>query len=227
MDAHEFASWIDLYWLPLGAGGHSVRLNGRVYEHIAAALQQRTPRDLYHAALEVGTPEGRFVIEQAPARAEGRTRGVVAEGPVGSRLVGRWRLFRYEVRRWLEGSIPDIAEAVDSPMRLTTDPVIARRLVELVPHVPVLTWGRDESGLGEMWNSNSIVAWLLARTGVDVTAIAPPGGGRAPGWAAGARLARALPAGMPQPTGGRARMEGRRAPRTVRAPLEARRFERP
>lgn len=23
---------IDLYWLPLGAGGHSVRWNGRLYE---------------------------------------------------------------------------------------------------------------------------------------------------------------------------------------------------
>jgi hypothetical protein len=29
---------IDLYWLPLGAGGHSVRLNGRVYEAVAARL---------------------------------------------------------------------------------------------------------------------------------------------------------------------------------------------
>ena len=25
-------SSVDLYWLPLGAGGHSVRLNGRVFE---------------------------------------------------------------------------------------------------------------------------------------------------------------------------------------------------
>ena len=27
---------VDLYWLPLGAGGHFVRLNGRVYERLAA-----------------------------------------------------------------------------------------------------------------------------------------------------------------------------------------------
>ena len=26
---------IDLYWLPLGAGGHSVRLNGKVFEAVA------------------------------------------------------------------------------------------------------------------------------------------------------------------------------------------------
>ena len=28
----EMPAGIDLYWLPLGAGGHSVRLNGKVYE---------------------------------------------------------------------------------------------------------------------------------------------------------------------------------------------------
>ena len=32
---------IDLYWLPLGAGGHSVRLNGRFYEAVAARLGRR------------------------------------------------------------------------------------------------------------------------------------------------------------------------------------------
>jgi len=30
-------------------------------------------------------------------------------GTVGSRLLGHLRLFRYEVRRWREGSIPDVA----------------------------------------------------------------------------------------------------------------------
>ena len=29
---------VDLYWLPLGAGGHFVRLNGRLYEALAARL---------------------------------------------------------------------------------------------------------------------------------------------------------------------------------------------
>ena len=32
---------VDLYWLPLGAGGHSVRLNGRLYEAVAAWLGRR------------------------------------------------------------------------------------------------------------------------------------------------------------------------------------------
>jgi hypothetical protein len=46
-------SSIDLYWLPLGAGGRSVRLNGRVHEAVAATLGRRPVRDLYHWALVV------------------------------------------------------------------------------------------------------------------------------------------------------------------------------
>ena len=42
---------VDLYWLPLGAGGRSVRVNGRIFEAIAARLGRREARDLYHAAL--------------------------------------------------------------------------------------------------------------------------------------------------------------------------------
>ena len=42
---------VDLYWLPLGAGRHFVRLNGRVYEAFAARLQRRPACDLYHSAL--------------------------------------------------------------------------------------------------------------------------------------------------------------------------------
>ena len=146
------ARGVDLFWLPLGAGGHSVRLNGLVFEAIAARLQHRGRADLYHSALEVHLPGGRFVIEQAPAWRQGGERGVVAEGPVGTRAAGRLRLFRYEVRRWRDGVIPDVAEAVESPRRLSDDPRHARRLLELVPNVPTLAWGRDELGTGEMWN---------------------------------------------------------------------------
>jgi hypothetical protein len=42
-----------------------------------------------------------------------------------------------------------------------------------------------------MWNSNSVVAWLLTRAGIDADAIRPPTGGRAPGWRAGIVAARA------------------------------------
>ena len=30
-DPEETAAAVDLYWLPLGAGGHFVRLNGRMF----------------------------------------------------------------------------------------------------------------------------------------------------------------------------------------------------
>jgi hypothetical protein len=182
---------VDLYWLPLGAGGHSVRLNGRVFEAVAARLERRPPCDLYHAALEVYVPEGRFVIEQAPIPdSNGGERGVVAEGAVGSRWAGRFRIFRYEVRRWCGGIIPDVNEAVESPQRLTADPDLAQRVLDLVPHVPTAVWGRDELAADEMWNSNSIIAWLIARCGLPAESIHPPAGGRAPGWRAGLVVAR-------------------------------------
>jgi hypothetical protein len=89
------------------------------------------------------------------------------------------------MRRWLDGAIPDISEAVDSPRRLSSNLSDARRLLALMPDMPVLVWGRDELGAGEMWNSNSMISWLIARTGLDVDSIKPPAGGRAPGWNAG------------------------------------------
>src|SRR5690349_25140781 len=86
------AEGIYLYWLPLGAGGNFVRLNGKVYEAVAAKIQQRPPFDLYHSALQVIVPEGRYVIEQTPVvDAHGSERGVVADGPVGARWAGRFR----------------------------------------------------------------------------------------------------------------------------------------
>ena len=86
----DVSAYVDLYWLPLGAGGHFVRFNGRVYEAVAARIQHR---------------------------------------------------------------------------------------------------GRDELRTGEMWNSNSVISWLLARNRFDVEEIAPPAGGRAPGWSAGLAVA--------------------------------------
>ena len=182
---------VDLYWIPLGAGGHSVRLNGRVFEALAAAHAHRPRRDLYHSALVVELDGGRWTIELAPSPdADEASRGVVATGAVGSRLVRRLRLFRYEVRCWPGGSIPDLAEAVGGPRRLTSDPATARRLLALAHVVPTPVWGRDEPGTGEMWNSNSVVSWLIAAAGLATDDLRPPPGGRAPGWDAGLALAR-------------------------------------
>jgi hypothetical protein len=181
---------LDLYWLPLGAGGHSVRLNGRAFESVAARIEHRDRCDLYHSALEVHRAKARFVIEMAPVRpGDGAERGVVGEGPVGARAAARMRLFRYESRRWPDGTIPDIGEAVDSPRRLSADAAVARQLLELVPQVPTPVWGRDELRAGEMWNSNSVISWLIARSGLDVNSVSPPTGGRAPGWHAGITIA--------------------------------------
>jgi hypothetical protein len=135
---------VDLYWLPLGAGGHCVRFNGRVYEALAARLQRRSACDLYHSAL----------------------------------------------RLWRGGSIPDLAEAVDSPRHLSNDEHSARRVLDLVGQVPTPVWGRDELGAGEMWNSNSVIAWVIARSGIEAESVQPPTGGRAPGWQAGLDIAR-------------------------------------
>jgi hypothetical protein len=186
---------VELHWLPLGAGGWFVRLNGRIWEAIHARLDRRRPLDLYHTALVVRLPEGRFVVENCwpIPDADGPSRGVLVEGPVGSRRLGRWRVFRYEVRCWADGVIADAGEAVASPQLLSDDPVVARRLLELVGSLPSPVWGRDELQTGEMWNSNAVIAWLLARSGLPTDAIRPPAGGRAPGWQAGLVMARRQP----------------------------------
>jgi hypothetical protein len=189
---------VNLYWLPLGAGdapGSSlVRLTGRVFEAVAAGWQHRARCDLYHSALEVSLDGVRRVIEMTPVWGQpSADRGVVGEGSVGLPWLGRSRLFRYEVRRWSDGVIPDLDTAVASPRQPDSDRARAERLLELVGAFPLKTWGQDEMGTGEMWNSNSLTAWLLARSGHRTDDIAPPAGGRAPGWSAGLVAARRAP----------------------------------
>ena len=177
---------VDLYWIPLGAGAHVARVSGKLFEGFSALAQRRPRCDLYHSALEVCVPEGRFVIEQTPVPdAHGERRGVVAQGPVGVRSAGRFRWFRYEIRRWRDGEIPDIRAAVASPVRLSDDGADARQVLDVLPSIPTPVWGRDELDTGEMWNSNSVIAWVLSRSGIDLSAVDLPSGGRAPGWNAG------------------------------------------
>jgi len=181
---------IEVVWLPLGSGAPpTVRWSGIAYETITACRERRVARALFHAALEVRCDDRAFVIEMAPAwKSRSGDRGVVAEGPVGARLLGRSRWFRYEVRRWLDGVIDDEAWAV-SRRTLQTDEHKVRRLLDLVPGVPTVTWGRDELSTGEMWNSNSVVAWLLVMSGHNPSLAEPPEPGRAPGWHAGVKVA--------------------------------------
>lgn len=78
---------VHLYWIPLGAGAHIVRLSGKVFEAISAGVKRRRPRRLYHSALEIVVPGARFVIEMTPIPDDhGERRGVVVEGRWGRRL---------------------------------------------------------------------------------------------------------------------------------------------
>ena len=176
---------VELLWIPLGAGQHVVRISGRAFEALAAFLHRRPSCGLYHSALVVTVPAGRYVIEMTPVPdGHGDRRGVVAEGAVGSIWLGGLRVFRYEIHRWQGGVIPDAAQATAT----TTLPFAiadALRILDLVPSVPTPVWGRDELDAGEMWNSNSVTSWILHRGGIDTTHLAPPNGGRAPGWDAG------------------------------------------
>lgn len=176
-----------LHWIPLGAGagGALVRWSGRLYEALAAARARRPRCRLFHSAIEARASGVTTTIEMAPVWVTRGARGVVAEGPVGARVLGHLRLFRYEIRCWAGGSIPDLGAAVDGPVRVSNDADVARRIVGLVPEFPTLTWGRDELGTGDMWNSNSLVSWLLARAGLSTAEVGLPPGGRAPGWEAG------------------------------------------
>jgi hypothetical protein len=190
-DSSQPACSVDLYWIPLGVGGRSVRFNGRVYEALIASVQRRPRCDIYHAALQIRMPDGVYAVEMTPVPDDrGRERGVVAEGPVGTAWAGRLRIFRYEVRRWRDGIIPDLGSAVSPPMHLTDETTIAERILRLLPDVPTLTWGRDDFHAGEMWSCNSIISWTLTRAGLDLGTIALPSNGRAPGWDAGVTIAR-------------------------------------
>lgn len=190
---------VTLYWLPLGAGGHCIRLNGRIFEALQARHEHRPGLDLYHSALQVHLGADRFVIEMTPVFGGGTTdRGVVREGAVGSRLLRRSTLFRYEIRRWRGGIIPHVADAVGGPRIVSTNATRAREVLRLAPLVPPLVWGRDESRTGDMWNSNSLTAWLLASSGHRMETIGPPAHGRAPGWRAGLAVAAARNSGFDQ-----------------------------
>lgn len=188
---------VRLWWLPVGAGGHVVIHTSRWWERWRAWREHRAPQPLFHAALEVDTGTVRWVVEMAPAWGRHPVpRGVVAVGPVGSRVLAASSLFRYEVRCWPDGIIDDLAYAAEPPVVFALSAAHAEALLRRTAQVPRLVWGARTPG-GDMWNSNSLVAWLLQTAGIDAARLQPPGGGRAPGWAAGVEAARLPPAAPP------------------------------
>lgn len=181
-----------LWWLPVGAGGHVVIHTSRWWELLNALREHRRARPLFHAALEVFDGHARYVIEMTPAwGGPAGSRGVVAGGPVGARWLGASRLFRYEVRCWRDGTILDRASATGPPTRLVLSSVQARALLSRASEVPRLVWGRDAFGIKDMWNSNSLISWLLHTSGINAAQLTPPGDGSAPGWRSGIAAATA------------------------------------
>jgi len=89
---------------------------------------------------------------------------------------------------FLQAGGEDADEAVGGPQVVSSDPTVARLILDSVSRVPALTWGLDPGHVGDMWNSNSVVSWLLAEAGV--TGVAAPIGGRAPGWETGLAVSR-------------------------------------
>jgi hypothetical protein len=189
LNIESTAPRVTIAWIPLGAGASVVRTSGRMFESLAALVARRQQQDLFHSALLIDVPEGRYIVEMAPVvDRNGAARGVVAEGPVGLRWAGSIRLFRYEIRRWKDGVIGDLSSAValtHIPMDLTS----AYQLLEVVTKIPTPVWGRDELDAGEMWNSNSVISWALGSLSVDLTNVQLPTHGRAPGWTAGQVIA--------------------------------------
>lgn len=126
----------DLYWIPLGAGGHYVRFSGRVFEAIEAARRRRSSTTPLSSSSSTASATRSSSLRSPDA--DEASRGV---GAVGSRRASRLRLLRYEVRCWRAGSTPDLCYAVEGPDRLTGDARAARRLLDLVATVPLPVWG--------------------------------------------------------------------------------------
>src|SRR5260370_24615063 len=103
---------------PCHRGGHRFSRNSAAAAPVQVDCGRRLnsltamAQPIYQHAHGPGTP----VVD-----GRGQEPGVVAEGPVGARWAGRFRIFRYEMRRWRDGVVPDIGEAVDTPRLLSDD----------------------------------------------------------------------------------------------------------
>ena len=184
---------VELYWMPVGAGtSRFQQASLRLWEAFEAARARRPRANLYHSALKLRTDGKTRTLELMPAFVRVPA-PPLRTGPVGLGVAGRTRLFRYQLVGLEADSLPDEEWATDSPQVLSKDEAMARRILQLASQTPAHTWGRRVRGTSEMWTSDSVVSWLLIRSGVDIAAIRIPGGGRAPGWIAGIELAARQP----------------------------------
>ncbi len=182
---------IELYWIPVAAGtSRFQRASLRCWEAFEAARARRARAILYHSALKLRCSSGETsTLELTPAFLKS-TVPAIATGPVGIHAAGRLRLFRYQLLCLPTERLPD-EEWAGSPVQLAGDCATVDRVFELMPQIPRHVWGRRVRGTREMWTSDSVVSWLLIEAGIDLSSIAPPAGGRAPGWDAGIALASA------------------------------------
>ena len=93
--------------------------------------------------------------------------------------------------------ISDLSAAIDGPVHVTSDAATTERILDLVPMVPTPTWGRDELKADGMWNSNSVISWILESAHISAAAGEPPRNGTAPGWHAGLVVAKRQPPTSP------------------------------
>ncbi len=181
--------FIDLFWLPVGAGTpRAQQFSLACWEAVAALLSRRKRAALYHPALKMRQGAVTYTLELTPVFV-GEPAAPAMTGPVGLRAAGRFKLFRYQLRCYEADSLPDEEWAVESPIRLSTECELVERIREAAATVPPHAWGRRAPGTHEMWTSASVVSWLLTECGIDAGAIALPRGGRAPGWQAGLEVA--------------------------------------
>lgn len=182
---------VELLWLPVGAEtSRFQQASLRLWEAIEAARSRRPRTALVHSALRVRTSDGTaYAIELTPEFQRGAS-PPVAIGPVGMRSLGRFRLFRWALQCTPGGAFPDEQWATGEPQVLPTDCSTAETILGLARRIPRYTWGRRVRGTTEMWTSDSVISWLLYRSGIDLGAVAPPPGTRAPGWHAGLEVAR-------------------------------------
>ncbi len=180
----------DLYWLPVGAEtSRFQQASLRLWEALEAARARRPRATLFHSGLKLALGPGEvYTLELTPAFLGGPV-APLAAGPVGFRGADRFRLFRYQLRCLPGDRLPDEQWAVESPVRLSDSCEVVHRILALAPSIPRHVWGRRVAGTGEMWTSDSVISWLLFRAGIDLSIVAPPSGGRAPGWYAGLTIA--------------------------------------
>lgn len=180
----EASGFVELAWIPVGAGTHVQWASLALYEAVASRLARRPAGTLLHAALKIGLDERLYTLEVTPAPAGPNVRAEVT-GPVGVRGADRLRLFRYQVCVNERADFPDERWALEPRITVTSEARMAERVLELTARVPNYTWGRRRRGHPEMWTSDSCVAWILAVAGADAEHVAIPAGCRAPGWASG------------------------------------------